>query len=95
MARKAVVENWRDHLEKNLKLMAESWSNLAEPAAEIFKQLEATPTDKPFVVTKALRNELARLLKVIKGCPIHRTARLRPCGVPSGRRRPTGGRARN
>jgi hypothetical protein len=67
---KPKVEEWREHLRRNLEAMAGSWSNLAEPVAELLSQLLATPPGGSFPVTPDLRRKLEDLQKVIQRCPV-------------------------
>ena len=70
MAREPLVDQWLEHLTKNLEEMAHSWSSLAEPIGRILAMLEGVDLDDSFRMTADFRQALDTLQAEIARCPI-------------------------
>lgn len=79
---------WSERIKGHLKSMADAWSNLAGPANELIKELEAVGPGGSYPVTPALVAKLEALEKVIVRCPAVPDGPTHPCAVPPNQPKP-------
>ena len=67
---KVSVKAWHDHMERNLQVMADSWSNLAEPVAKLAKTLADVHSGDSLKVTSEFLGLVQALQAEIGRCPV-------------------------
>ncbi len=76
---KVSVKAWHDHIERNLQVMADSWSNLAEPVAKLAKLLAEVHSGDSMKVTSEFLGLVEALQAEIGRCPVIKDGPITPC----------------
>jgi hypothetical protein len=76
------LQDWKERIHDDLEAIAAAWPKLAEPIAAIEQALKEADIGDKIVVEKSLKDALARLTKLYKGCPVIRTMPGSPCFAP-------------